>query len=177
MTQDNPVLERSYFERPVLEVARGLLNCRLCRRTESGIIRWQIRETEAYDGPQDTACHAHKGRTRRTEVMFGEAGVWYVYFCYGIHWLLNVVTGPPGYPAAVLIRGAGELTGPARLTRILGIDGSMNGKSCSVASGLWIEEGSSMPEDLVERTPRIGVDYAGPDWSQRPYRFLVRKKK
>ncbi|MGC9453016.1 MAG: DNA-3-methyladenine glycosylase [Oceanipulchritudo sp.] len=160
------------WDRPVPEVARGLLSCRLCRRVGDRILRWQITETEAYDGPEDKACHAHKGRTQRTDVMFGPAGVWYVYLCYGMHWMLNLVTGPEDYPAAVLIRGAGELHGPGRLTRALDITGALNRKPAARSSGLWIEPGEKTGDDRIRATPRIGVDYAGTDWAKRPYRFV-----
>ena len=167
------VCDRAFFERPVLEVARDLLGCRLCRRLGDRTLRWQITETEAYDGPEDKACHAHKGRTGRTEVMFGPAGVWYVYLCYGVHWMLNIVTGPEDYPAAVLVRGAGSLHGPGRLTRVLAITNALNRRPATPANGLWIEQGQVVPPDSVLTTPRIGVAYAGPDWAQRPYRFIA----
>jgi DNA-3-methyladenine glycosylase len=164
---------REYFERPVLEVARDLLGCRLCRRVDGRTLCWQVTETEAYDGPEDKACHAHKGRTGRTEVMFGAAGVWYVYLCYGVHWMLNIVTGPEEYPAAVLIRGAGELNGPGRLTRALAITGELNRKPAGRESGLWLEEGRPVAPQAILTAPRVGVDYAGPDWSSRHYRFIA----
>jgi DNA-3-methyladenine glycosylase len=105
--------------------------------------------------------------------MFGPAGFWYVYFIYGIHWMLNVVTDDVDHPAAVLIRGAGQWHGPARLTRALGIDKSFNGTAAAPASGLWIEDrGVIVPRGHVRRTRRIGVDYAGL-WAAKPYRFLL----
>ena len=168
------VLKPAFFERDARLVARDLLGCRLCRPVDGTVHRWTIRETEAYTGPEDRACHAHKGRTRRTEVMFGPPGHWYVYLCYGIHWMLNVVTGPAGHPAAVLLRGAGERLGPGRLTRALGITGDLHGALANPGSGLWMETGFRVPEARIEQTPRIGVDYAGPDWSQRPYRFVLK---
>ncbi|MEX0332344.1 MAG: DNA-3-methyladenine glycosylase [Puniceicoccaceae bacterium] len=165
-------LSRGFYDRPTLEVAAELLSCCLCRNINGTVHRWQITETEAYDGPEDKACHAHKGRTRRTEVMFGPAGNWYVYLCYGVHWMLNVVTGPVDFPAAVLIRGAGDLHGPGRLTKALQITGELNGQSALEAGELWIERGVTVTADPITTTPRIGVAYAGPDWSQRPYRFI-----
>jgi DNA-3-methyladenine glycosylase len=169
-------LPRSFFERSTLVVARELLGCRLCRVIDHEVLAWPITETEAYDGPQDQACHAHKGRTLRTEVMFGPGGVWYVYLCYGVHWMLNVVTGGEGYPSAVLIRGAGAIHGPGRLTKALAINGKLNGTGSTLASGLWIEAGEPLMDADVVRTPRIGVHYAGPDWAMRPYRFLPRAR-
>ena len=99
------VLEEAFFDRPTLTVAEELLGKNLCREVNGEIRRMRICEAEAYDGPDDKACHAHRGKTPRNEVMFGAAGRWYVYLCYGIHWMLNAVTGPADYPAAVLIRG------------------------------------------------------------------------
>jgi len=100
------ILTSSFFDRPTPEVAREMLGKWLCRRMSDGeILRMRISETEAYDGHEDKACHAHNGKTPRNEVMFGKAGFWYVYLCYGMHWMLNVVTGPIDFPAAVLVRG------------------------------------------------------------------------
>ena len=169
-------LTRSFFQRPTLGVAADLLSCCLCRNIDGEIRRWQITETEAYDGPEDKACHAHKGRTQRTEVMFGPAGIWYVYLCYGVHWMLNVVTGPVDFPAAVLIRGAGELHGPGRLTKALQIDGSLNRTSAVDGDHLWIERGLTVEAEAIASTPRIGVHYAGPDWAQRLYRFIPHER-
>lgn len=166
------VVPQRFFIRPAEDVARDLLSCQLCRHAKGTIQRWPIIETEAYIGPEDQACHARAGRTRRTEVMYGPPGHWYVYLCYGIHWLLNIVTQPKDFPAAVLIRGAGEVSGPGRLTKALHITGEHNTQPASRESGLWIEAGPPCDSGDIQSTPRIGVDYAGPDWSQRPYRFL-----
>lgn len=135
-----------------------------------------ITEVEAYDGPEDLASHARLGRrTTRTEVMFAAGGVWYVYFTYGLHWLLNIVTGPVDYPAAVLIRGVKEVTGPARLTKYFGIDKRFNGQPATKKSGLYITEGPDIENSVlnIRTMSRIGVEYAGPVWSQKPYRFLL----
>ena len=168
-------MDHAFYNRPTLDVARDLIGCRLCREMDGQVIRLPITETEAYDGPEDRACHAFKGRTQRTEVLFGPAGIWYVYLCYGIHWMLNVVAGPDDYPAAVLIRGAGEFDGPGKLTKALRITGAQNQMPVSPDSALWIEVGAAIPDEHIQRTPRIGVNYAGPDWSQRRYRFVCDK--
>lgn len=169
------VLKRDFYARSALVVARQLLGKVLVRRVDGRELAAPIIETEAYIGPHDLACHASKGRTPRTEVMFGPAGCWYVYFIYGIHWMLNVVTNDIDHPAAVLIRGAGEWTGPARLTKAMRIDKALNGAEASRSSGLWIEDrGIKIARGAIERTPRIGVDYAG-HWANRPYRFVVDK--
>ena len=170
------VLPIEFFERPVLEVASGLIGASLVRRISDGsTISSMLTEVEAYDGPEDLACHASKGRTSRTEVMFGPAGVFYVYLIYGMHWMLNVVTGEPGYPAAVLIRGTTSISGPGRTTARLKIDKSLNGKPAKKSSGLWFENGSIVvPDERIKTTPRIGVEYSG-DWSRVPYRFILRE--
>jgi len=160
------------FAAPALSVAEGLMGCVLCREVDGKTLRWPITETEAYDGPEDKASHARSGRTGRTSVMFGPAGICYVYLCYGVHWLLNIVTGPEGYPGAVLIRGAGEVNGPGRLTKALSVTGELNRKAATPDSGLWIENSRNASAPAFLRTPRIGVAYAGPDWGNRPYRFI-----
>ena len=120
-------------------------------------------ETEAYLGAHDLACHGSKGMTKRNATMFGPAGRWYVYLCYGMHWMLNVVTGAEGVPAAVLIRGVGEHSwGRAASRKALGIDGSFDGRPAgrrARASGS--RPASRSPPRRIERTPRIGVGYAG----------------
>ena len=167
------VLDQAFYARPALVVARELLGKYLVRSESGKKIAAQIHETEAYVGPHDLACHAAKGHTPRTAVMFGPAGKWYVYFIYGIHWMLNVVTETEGFPAAVLLRGAGQWNGPARLTKALDIDRRLNGAAAIRATGLWIEDhGEAIGRSRVRRTPRIGVDYAGP-WAAKPYRFLL----
>jgi DNA-3-methyladenine glycosylase len=167
------VLDASFFARPALVVAREMLGKVLVRRLRDREVACVISETEAYTGPRDLACHGSKGRTLRTEVMFGPAGHWYVYFIYGIHWMLNVVTDGVDHPAAVLVRGAEPWSGPARLTKALAIDKRLNGAEAAPQSGLWIEDrGIRVPRGRVRRTPRIGVDYAG-KWADKPYRFVL----
>jgi len=133
-----------------------------------------ITEVEAYDGPEDLACHASKGRTHRTEPLFGPPAHWYVYLCYGIHEMLNLVTGPEDYPAAILIRGLEDVSGPGRLTKRLGIDRRFNAKPSDSGTGMWLEDrGARFESSKIRSTPRIGVDYAGEDWALRPYRFVL----
>ncbi len=132
-----------------------------------------ITEVEAYDGPRDMASHAHRGKTARNFPMFRDAGHWYVYFTYGMHWMLNIVTGPENYPAAILIRGVSGCSGPARLTKELGIDKVFNSLPANKKTGLWIEDrGVVIPKSEIKSSPRIGVDYAG-SWAKKPYRFYI----
>jgi len=181
MNQDSqrnqsPALDSIFFNRPTLIVARDLIGCTLARRRNGKTERYLITETEAYDGPADKASHASRGITPRTQIMFGEAGYLYVYFVYGIHWMLNIVTGPKGYPAAVLIRGIQSAPGPARLTKKLDITGFLNGKRPTKQNGLWFEARSQpLGRGAIVCSPRIGVDYAGPIWSEKKWRFTLKK--
>jgi DNA-3-methyladenine glycosylase len=168
------VLTSEFFDRPADRVARELLGASLVvRAADGGLMRQRVFETEAYLGAHDLACHGSRGITKRNATMFGPAGHWYVYLCYGMHWMLNIVTGREGVPAAVLIRGVGEHDGPGRLTKALGIDRSFDGQLANRRSGLWLEAGATnVPRRLIERTPRIGVAYAG-EWAEKPLRFVV----
>ncbi len=163
-----------FFDRPADRVARELLGAWLVVRGAHGRLRRQVVfETEAYLGAHDLACHGSKGMTKRNAVMFGPAGRWYIYLCYGMHWMLNVVTSAEGVPAAVLIRGAGEFVGPGRVTKGLEIDQSFNGLAAGRKAGLWLEpSGIDIPRRWIVRTPRIGVGYAG-DWAEKPLRYVV----
>ena len=155
-------------------IARWLLGKHLVRATPRGPVARMIIEVEAYHSARDRACHASRGRTRRTETLFAPGGVWYVYLCYGVHELLNLVTGPADFPAAVLIRGVDGIRGPGRVTRALQVDRRLNGAACAPGSGLWIEDrGVRLPRGAIQSTPRIGVDYAGPVWSTKPWRFVL----
>lgn len=172
--REGEILGAGFYDRPTLEVAEDLLGKFLVRRLEDGrVVSLPIHEVEAYDGFEDRASHAARGRTPRNAVMFGPPGYFYVYLCYGIHWLLNIVAGPEDFPAAVLIRGAGPYVGPARLTKGLEVDRSFNLRSAVEGESLWVEDrGLVPPSDEVERTPRIGVDYAGPEWAGKLYRMV-----
>ena len=168
------VLKKAFYARPTTEVARGLLGQQLCRRLDSGkIVRAMICETEAYDGYEDRASHAHRGPTPRNVVMFGPPGYAYLYLCYGVHWLLNITTVRKGYPAAVLLRGVVGVSGPGRLTRHFSIDGRFNNQLLTRVSGLWVEAGEvAVAPQRVRALPRIGIHYAGPEWAAKPWRFL-----
>lgn len=168
------ILSSSFFNRPTLIVAKDMLGKFIVWRRRGKEIALVITEVEAYDGPDDKASHASRGRTERNKAMFGPPGFWYVYFTYGMHWMLNIVTGPKDYPSAVLIRGAGDISGPARLTKFLHIDRGLNGKLASRASGLWFEDrGVIIKTKDIKAGPRVGVAYAGPIWAKKKYRFIL----
>jgi DNA-3-methyladenine glycosylase len=176
MTMRQP-LSRSYFNRSTLVVARSLLGKYVVRENGKGIIAGKIVEVEAYVGPHDLACHASKGRTLRTDVLFGPPGISYVYLIYGMYHCLNVVTEKTEFPAAVLIRALeidGALVdGPGRLCRALDIDLSLNRLDMTAGRLLWIEDrGVRVPRGQVGIFPRIGVAYAGV-WADKPYRFRI----
>ena len=170
-------LPREFFSRPTVTVARSLLGKYVVRDRGTGIIAGKIIEVEAYVGQNDKACHASKGRTARTEVMFGPPGISYIYLIYGMYHCLNVVTERVDFPAAVLIRAMevdGELIdGPGRLCRALEIDRSLNRLDMTLGSGLWFEDRDvQVPQDEIKRYPRIGVDYAG-EWAKKLWRFRL----
>jgi len=169
-------LKRGFFERPTLVVARELLGKVLVRRIGTRKISVRITETEAYIGEKDLASHARFGKTKRNAVMYGPAGVWYPYFVYGMHWMLNVTTEQMEAPAAVLIR-AGKLIemdtalkGPGILAKALRVDGACYGKSAT-SGDLYIEDRGDRPGKIL-RTPRIGIDYAGA-YIGKLWRFVV----
>ena len=166
------VLDRAFFDRSTLVVAEELLGKQLCRRLQSGkVISSRIVETEAYDGFEDKASHAHKGITPRNAVMFGPPGRAYVYLCYGLHWLLNVTTREEGYPAATLIRSVEDAKGPGRTTKHFQVNGTFNDQLLVRANRLWVEDDGFKPTAPLS-TSRIGIDYAGSKWSQMPWRFI-----
>jgi len=171
------ILPRIYFNRPTLTVARSLIGKYLVRAIDGRIFAGKIVEVEAYVGPEDKACHASKGRTQRTDVMFGPGGVAYVYLIYGMYHCLNVVTEREEFPSAVLIRAIeidGELIdGPGRLCRALRIDRRLNRVDLTTGESIWFEDrGVLVKKADVRAHPRIGVDYAG-EWAQKPWRFRL----
>ena len=159
-----------FYHRPCLKVARDLVGKVLVHKTPTGELRLRISETEAYCGESDTACHAHKGRTKRTEVLYADAGTIYVYLCYGMHWLLNIVTGDAEDPQAVLIRACVDAPGPGRLTKTLGITGELN-RGSVLEDTLWVEDDGLKCN--VRTGKRIGIGYATPEDQNRPWRFIM----
>ena len=172
------ILPRIYFNRPTVTVARSLIGKYLVRVIDGRMLAGKIVEVEAYVGPRDKACHASKGRTQRTEVLFGPPGVAYVYLIYGMYHCLNVVTEREEFPSAVLIRAIeidGDLIdGPGRLCRALQIDRRLNRADLTTGESLWFEDrGVLVERGDVGTHPRVGVDYAGA-WAKKPWRFRLR---
>ncbi len=165
-------LTQKFFDQDAVTMAPLLLGKFLCRKTKTGLLRLPITETEAYFTENDTACHAHKGRTPRTEMLYRRGGCAYVYLCYGIHSLFNIICGEEGIPQGVLIRGAGSFNGPGKLTKAMQIDRSLNGADLVSGEELWIEDGEQPP---FVATPRIGIDYATEEYKNICWRFVARK--
>jgi DNA-3-methyladenine glycosylase len=166
-------LDYDFYRQDVLKVAPGLIGKYLVRKFEDGqIIRRMITEVEAYRGEEDMGCHANKGRTARTEIMYHGGGVIYVYLIYGMYWMLNFVTGQENNPQAVLIRGLDEAWGPGKIGRLLKIDGSFYGTSLVDSGKIWIEDNGSMAEHIAQT--RIGIDYAGEIWKNKLWRFILK---
>lgn len=164
-------LDYDFFHRDCREVAPELVGKILVHKTEHGELKLRISETEAYYGEDDTACHAHKGRTKRTEVLYGQAGTVYVYLCYGVHWLLNVITGDIDVPQGVLIRACVDADGPGKLTKRLGITGELNRGSFAADGPLWIEDDGSRYE--IELDKRVGIGYASQEDQDALLRFKM----
>ncbi|RPI83639.1 MAG: DNA-3-methyladenine glycosylase [Chloroflexi bacterium] len=191
--QSSKSLTRDFFARPTLQVARELIGTRLVHLENGRRIAGYILEAEAYIGEADQGCHARAGRTKRTAVMYGQPGFTYVYFTYGMHWLLNLVTEEEGFPAAVLIRSiwssesvdlissrregvppARWTDGPGKITQAFNIDGSLNGIDvCAPGAEIFLEEGVSIPDSIVTKTPRVGLNSVPEPWKSIPWRFLT----
>lgn len=186
-------LPESFYHEEVTLVARRLLGMRLIRKLNGIRIGGRIVETEAYRGEEDLACHAHVGKTKRNAMLYESGGKSYVYFTYGMHWLVNAVTGDYGYPAAVLIRaiqpeeGLAEIisrragrpqsewcNGPGKICQALAIDGSLSGRSLfDETDELWIEESTPVPDEMVKTGARIGLGSTPEPWKSMPWRFRI----
>jgi len=167
---------KSFYALDAITVAQQLLGKVIVRCWEDGSMsRYVISETEAYFGEEDKACHASKGRTLRTEIMYAEGGYVYVYLIYGMYWMLNVVTGNKNHPEAVLIRGINDIVGSGKVGRELKLDKSFYGESLISSPRIWIENPlKSSPVKYVS-APRVGVDYAGEEWRNKPWRFILQR--
>jgi DNA-3-methyladenine glycosylase len=186
-------LRRDFFDRSTLQVARELLGARLVHLQGEQRIAGYILEAEAYRGEEDLGCHAKAGLTRRTRVMYGLPGFAYVYFTYGMHWMLNFVSEREGFPAAVLIRGvfpsegleliadrrrgrppAEWTNGPAKICQAFGIDGRLNAADlCTPDAVLFVEFGKEVPDSSVTIGPRVGLNNVPQPWKSIPWRFRV----
>ena len=159
-----------FFHRPCPEVARELVGKVLVH----GEKQLRISETECYCGENDTACHASRGRTQRTEVMYREAGTVYIYLCFGMHWMLNIVTGEFDHPEAVLIRACVDAAGPGKLTKALAITGVQNRSSVVTGGDLWIGDDGFRCETVTDK--RVGIGYASQEDQDRLWRFKLQKQ-
>lgn len=159
-----------FYTLSAIELAPKLLGMQLCREIDGKVIKLRITEAESYFGEADTACHAHKGKTERTKILYEHGGVAYVYLCYGIHNLLNVVTGDEDFPQAVLIRGVEGFDGPGKLTKALEIDRTLNGENLVTSNKLWIEDDGCRFN--YKATKRIGIDYATLEYRDKLWRFV-----
>ncbi|MFT6985804.1 MAG: DNA-3-methyladenine glycosylase [Psychromonas sp.] len=167
-------LTQPYFSNDVLDIAPDLLGKKLVRVFNDGRKKeYLITETEAYRGQEDLACHANKGRTARTEVMFHDGGLVYVYLIYGIYWMLNIVTGEKENPQAVLIRGLQSIQGPGRVGKKLQLDKSFYGEDIATSQRIWIEDVAKPVKYIALK--RIGIAYAGDKWINKPWRFVLQK--
>jgi DNA-3-methyladenine glycosylase len=165
-------LLRDFFTRDVLMVAPDLIGKILVIKSSNNISeRFMITETEAYRGEEDEACHACRRRTRRTDVMYHEGGKIYVYFVYGMYWMLNFVAGTKDDPQAVLIRAIEGFKGPGKLTKALGIDRSYYGEDLTTSKRIWVEDTGIKP--VIKTGPRIGINYAGDIWKNKPWRYIL----
>ncbi|HCP08355.1 MAG TPA: 3-methyladenine DNA glycosylase [Candidatus Moranbacteria bacterium] len=182
MSVNPKILKRNFYKKDTLDVAQALLGCFLIRKIGKKTIRAMITDVEAYVGEDDLACHASKGRTPRTEIMYGEAGHAYVYFVYGMHNIINFITEKKNFPAAVMLRGIeinqgdGHLvsfgrfgretpsvlrvSGPGRLTKFMRIDRKLNGWNLTKGEKLWVEKGIKVPKNKIRKSKRVGIDYA-----------------
>lgn len=170
MSHPRKRLTADFYRQSAISAAPALVGKLICRRIGDQIVSARITETEIYYGEEDTACHAHRGKTPRTQVMYRPGGVAYVYLCYGIHHLFNVITGEPEVPQGVLIRGVEGAPGPGRLTKQLQIDLTFNGEDLITSDRLWLEDDGFVPE--LTATPRIGIDYASEEDRNRLWRFI-----
>ena len=168
---ENMRLTKDFYKKSAIELAPKLLGKFLCRKINNKIFKYKITETECYYSEDDTACHAHKGKTKRTAILYEEGGKAYVYLCYGIHNLFNVVTGEKGFPQAVLIRGIEGYNGPGKLTKKLCIDRNLNGENLITSDKIWLEDSGFEPK--YRTTKRIGIDYATEEYRNKLWRFVV----
>jgi len=166
-------LEIDFYRQDAVTVAERLLGKILVRKWDDGTeSRYQITETEAYFGVEDLACHASKGRTPRTEIMYADGGKVYVYLIYGMYWMLNVVTGDENHPQAVLIRGLDDVLGSGKVGRLLKMDKTFYGEDLLSSNRIWIEDSTETVNFVT--AARVGIEYAGDEWKNKPWRFILK---
>ncbi len=190
-----PIIKKNFYTQDTLKVARRLLGKKLVREIDGKILSGMITETEAYCGEADSACHAHRGKTPRNAIMYGEAGHAYVYFTYGMHYLINIITGKAGVPHAVLLRAVLPLTGieemeirrkkkgrdltngPGKLCQAFAIDKFFYGWDLTQGKKLWLEDYKRIAAGSILATPRIGIDYAKTEHREALWRFVIKPDK
>ncbi|MDD2470222.1 MAG: DNA-3-methyladenine glycosylase [Bacilli bacterium] len=168
-------LDLDFYMQDALTVAPLLIGKLLVRKLSCGqIIRYRITETEVYRGEEDSACHARAGKTKRTAILYQRGGYAYIYLCYGMHYLFNVVTGLKDNPQAVLIRGVENHNGPGKLTKAMAIDKSLNGVDLSVSDQIWIEDDGYQAS--YKTSKRVGIDYAKEPYKSIEWRYIISDK-
>jgi DNA-3-methyladenine glycosylase len=166
-------LDLNFYTQDVLTVAPNLIGKVLVRKLGNGeIIRYRITETEAYRGEEDTACHARAGKTNRTSILYERGGHAYIYLCYGLHYLFNIVTGSSDIPQAALIRAVEGYNGPAKLTKVMDINKNLNGVDLTTSDEIWIEDDGYRAEYI--RDKRVGIDYASEPYKSIEWRFIMK---
>ena len=176
MIENFQKLKKEFFIQDVLIIAEELIGKLICRKFENNEIKkYRILKSEAYCGILDKTCHACKGKTKRTKIMFSEGGKIYFYLIYGIHWLLNIVTGKNDDAQVVLIRGIEMADGPGKVGKLLKIDKSFYGEDLINSNKIWIEDDGIKLNFL--KSKRIGIDYSGEPWISKEWRFYVPQNK
>ncbi|MCF8335660.1 MAG: DNA-3-methyladenine glycosylase [Bacteroidales bacterium] len=166
-------LGRDFYTRDVLNIAGEILGKPIVVYQNDKQHSDVITEVEIYRGIEDKGCHVSRGRTKRNEIMFDQGGLLYVYLIYGMHWMLNIVTGNIEEPQALLIRGLENINGPGRLTKALGIDRSFHGEDLVTSSRIWIGDVSVNHREIIRKS-RIGIDYADEYWKNMPWRYVLK---
>ncbi|MDR1868275.1 MAG: DNA-3-methyladenine glycosylase [Treponema sp.] len=164
-------LTAEMYRQDALVLAPQLMGMILCRTLNNSVLKQRITEVECYTGESDTACHAHKAKTERTKVMYRQGGIAYIYLCYGVHWMLNIVTGKENDPQAILIRGVAGCDGPGKLTRFLHIDKTLNEENLITSTNLWFEYDNYSCTYTAKK--RVGIDYATEEYKNKLWRFVM----
>ncbi|MFP4664272.1 MAG: DNA-3-methyladenine glycosylase [Bacteroidales bacterium] len=169
---DSKIVHQAFYLQDVLDMAPALLGKIIAINTSRGIQHFRITETEAYRGEDDLACHARKGRTKRTDPMYHAGGILYIYLIYGMHWMTNIVAGDEGEPQAALIRCLETIEGPGRSSKALGMSGDFNYEKLYKPGRIALLDDGMKPD--YDRLPRVGIDYAGDYWKNIPWRFRLK---